>query len=274
MDTRVIVSPTPGGPFVVAAHDLVHALRLAPVWLHGGWIDVVWRFRRTRLGAFWHTLGLAAFVLTMGTIWSVILRQDPTNYFRYVTVSLVVWTLIASLVNEGTGSLIAGRATALAMRFPYPAFALAQVWRALLLFAHHFVLYVAVMAGTLHPPGWVALLAIPGMVLILVNGVWVSLLVGMLCLRRRDFIPAIGSLMQIMMFVTPVFWPADLLGADLAFAAELNPFYHAVRIVRDPLLGNVPPGESWLWVIGSFVVGAALTAWIYGRCRDRLPYWY
>lgn len=274
MDTRVIVSPTPGGPFAIALHDFVHALRLAPVWLHAGWIDVVWRFRRTRLGAFWHTLGLAAFVLTMGTIWSVILRQDPTNYFRYVTVSLVVWTLIASLVNEGTGSLIAGKTTALAMRFPYPAFSLAQVWRAALLFAHHFVLYVAVMAGTLHPPGWAALLAIPGLALILVNGVWVSLLVGMLCLRRRDFIPAIGSLMQIMMFVTPVFWPKDLLGPDFAFAAELNPFYHAVRIVRDPLLGSVPPAGSWLWVIGSLVVGAALTAWVYGRCRDRLPYWY
>lgn len=274
MDTQVIVSPTPGSPLAIALHDLAQAVRLAPVWLHAGWIDVVWRFRRTRLGAFWHTLGLAAFVLVIGMVWSVILRVDPIPFFRYVTVGLVVWTLIASLVNEGTNSLIAGKDTALSMRFPYPALAFAQVWRALLLFAHHLVLYVAVMIGTLHSPGWPALLAVPALALILANGVWVGLLVGMLCLRRRDFIPAISSIMQIMLFVTPVFWPKDLLGPEFAFAAELNPFYHAIRIVRDPLLGSVPPVESWLWVIGTFGVGAFCTAWIYGRCRDRLPYWY
>lgn len=274
MDTRVIVSPTPGGPFAVALDDLVQAVRLAPVWLHAGWINVVWRFRRTRLGAFWNTLGLAAFVLTMGTIWSTILRQDPTQYFRYVTVSMVVWSLIASLVNEGTGVLIGGKNTALSMRFPYPAFALAQVWRALLMFGHHFVLYVAVMVFTLHSPGWAVLLAVPGLALILANGVWVSLLVGMLCLRRRDFVPAIAAIMQIMMFVTPVFWPKDLLGPEFAFAADLNPFYHAVKIVREPLLGGVPPVESWLWVAGSLAIGATFTAWVYGRCRNRLAYWY
>jgi ABC-type polysaccharide/polyol phosphate export permease len=168
-------------------------LRLWPVWLHAGWIDVVWRFRRTRLGPFWHTLGLAAFVLTMGVVWSSILRQDPVNYFRYVTVSLIVWTLIASLITDGTNIIIAGQSTALSMRFPYAAFAFAHVWRALLLFGHHFVLYVLVMLGTLHSPGWVVVLALPALVLLTANGVWMSLLIGIMCLRRRDLIPATSS---------------------------------------------------------------------------------
>jgi ABC-2 type transport system permease protein len=157
---RPVVSPSPGGAFEVAWADVAAALRITPVWLHSGWIDVVWRFRRTRLGPFWHTLGLAAFVIVMGVVWSTILRQDPTQYFRYVTVSLMVWMLIASLVTDATGIIIAGQATALSMRFPYPAFAFAHVWRGLLLFAHHFVLYDVVMAGTLHWPGTAVLLAI------------------------------------------------------------------------------------------------------------------
>jgi ABC-type polysaccharide/polyol phosphate export permease len=80
--------------------------------------------------------------------------------------------------------------------------------------------------------------------------------------------------MQIMMFVTPVFWPKELLGPRLAAAAELNPFYHLVRILRDPLLGTVPPLTSWLWASGTLVLGGALTFWLYGRVRNRLPYWY
>ncbi|QCI63173.1 ABC transporter permease [Phreatobacter stygius] len=273
-DKKVLVSPAPGGPFAIALRDLAEAVRLAPVWLHAGWIDVVWRFRRTWIGPFWHTLGLAAFVLTMGVVWSTILRQDPLQYFRYVTVSLIVWALIASFVTEGTGILVAGQSTALSMRFPFFAFAFAHVWRALLLFAHHFLLYVLVMVGTLHSPGWPSLLAIPGLLLLTANGVWMSLLSGLLCLRWRDLAPATGTAMQIALFVTPVFWPKEMLGPQLAFAAELNPLFHMVRIVREPLLGITPPLVSWVWVASTLAAGSAVTLWAYGRHRDRIPYWY
>jgi ABC-type polysaccharide/polyol phosphate export permease len=273
-DEKAVILPAPGGPWVVASHDIVDAVRRAPVWLHAGWIDVVWRFRRTRLGQFWHTLGLAAFVLVMGVIWSTILHQDPYHYFRYVTSSMIVWGLIASFITEGSGVLVSGQATALSMRFPYVAFAFAHVWRALLLLAHHFVFYIFVMLITWLSPGWTVLLAIPALVLIAANGIWLSLLFGMLCLRWRDLMPATFSAMQVAVFVTPVFWPKELLGPNLAFAADYNPLFHLVQIMRDPLLGNVPPLESWLWALSTLVTGSVVTFWVYGRNRDRLPYWY
>lgn len=273
-NTRVVVLPAPGSPFAVACRDLGEAARLAPVWLHAGWIDVVWRFRRTRIGAFWHTLSLAAFVLVMGVVWSTILHQDPYHYFRYVTVSMIVWSLIASFITEGTGVLVAGQATALSMRFPYVAFAFAHVWRALLLFAHHFVFYIVVLVGTLFSPGWAIFFAIPALLLLIANGVWMSLLAGIICLRWRDLIPAIFSAMQIAIFVTPVFWPKEMLGPKLAFAADFNPLFHLVLILRDPLLGTVPPLESWLWASVTLIVGSVVTLWVYGKQRDRMPYWY
>jgi ABC-type polysaccharide/polyol phosphate export permease len=272
--TRAVILPSPGGPFAVSIHELGEAARLAPVWLHAGWIDVVWRFRRTRLGAFWHTLGIAAFVLVMGTIWSTILHQDPFQYFRYVTASLIVWGLVASFITDATGILVAGQSTALSMRFPFVAFAFAHVWRSLLLFAHHFVFYIAVMVFTLYSPGWTVLYAIPALLLIIANGVWMSLLAGIICLRVRDLIPATASAMQIAMFVTPVFWPKNLLGPELAFAADFNPLYHLTTILRDPLLGATPPLVSWLWVLATLIVGSTLTLWVYGKKRDRMPYWY
>ena len=101
-----------------------------------------------------------------------------------------------------------------------------------------------------------------------------SLLAGISCLRFRDLTPAIASGMQILMFVTPVFWPPEMLGSRLAFIAQLNPFYHLVLILRDPLLGNVPPLASWLWAIGFLAVGGVGTLFVYGRYRDRFAYWY
>ncbi len=57
--TKEVVLPSPGGlASVVSLSELGEAIHMAPVWLHAGWIDVIWRFRRTRIGAFWHTLSL------------------------------------------------------------------------------------------------------------------------------------------------------------------------------------------------------------------------
>ena len=268
------VSPSPGGALLVALRDIAEALRYAPVWLHAGYVDVLWRFRRTRLGPFWHTLGLAAFVILMGVVWSKILNQDPVGYFHYVATSLIVWSLIASLITDGTSILIAGQSTALAMRYPYVAFAFAHVWRAFLLFAHHFVLYIVMMGTTLYNPGMVALLAIPGLLLVLANGVWLSLFVGMATLRHRDVGPALASGMQLMMFATPIFWPKDMLGPDLAWVSEYNPLYHLLHILQKPLLGQWPETASWLWALGCLVVGGLATLLVYGARRDRLVYWY
>jgi ABC-2 type transport system permease protein len=272
--TNSVTLPSSGSPFVVSFRELREAMLLAPVWLHAGWIDVVWRFRRTRLGPFWHTLSLAAFVLVMGVIWSSILHQDPFQYFRYVAASMIIWSLVASFITEATGILVAGQSTALSMRFPFVAFACAHVWRSLILFAHHFVFYIAVIVFTLYSPGWTVFYAVPGLLLIVANGVWMSLLSGIICLRWRDVIPATGSAMQIAMFVTPVFWPKDMLGPKLAFAADFNPLYHLVRIMRDPLLGVTPPLESWLWVLATLISGSVITCWVYGKQRDRMSYWY
>src|SRR3954447_2113346 len=274
MTAKATILPAPGNPFAVASRDLVEAVRLAPVWIHAGLIDVVWRFRRTRIGPFWHTLSLAAFVLVVGVVWSTSLHQDPYGYFRYVTVSLIVWGLIASFITDGTNILIAGQSTALSMRFPYAAFAFAHVWRGLLLLGHHLVFYVFVMVLTGLSPGWTILLAIPALALLVANGVWMSLLAGIVCLRWRDMAQGISSAMQIAMFITPVFWPKQFLGPNLAFAADYNPLYHLVQILRDPLLGNVPPADSWIWASTTLVVGSVVTLWTYGRNRDRLPYWY
>jgi ABC-type polysaccharide/polyol phosphate export permease len=268
------VSPPSGGAFAVALGDIRAAARMAPMWIHTGWIGVVWRYRRTRLGPFWHTLSLAAFVIVMGVIWSKALNADPVQHFRYVGTSLIVWSLIASQITGATSIIISEKSTALSMRTPYIAFALKHVWSSLLLFAHHMILYVAIMVGSLKFPGWSLLLLAPALLLILANGVWMSLIVGMICLSKRDFIPMISSAMQIMMFVTPIFWTKDRFGAEIARMTDFNPLYHFVSILRMPMLGNIPPLDSWLWSIGTLAVGSWVTSWIYGRYRDRLAYWY
>lgn len=258
----------------VAAADLDASIVRRDLWIHQGLIDVLRRYRRTVLGPLWHTLHLGAMILLLGFVWSAIFRIDTVAYFLTVTPTLIVWTLISSIIVEGCGTFVAAQSTALSIRFPYTAFVFAHLWRMMLIFAHHLALLVVVFMALGVWPSPVMLLAVPGLLLILLNGFWISLLLSILTLRARDVQQIVTSGMLIAMFATPVFWPRDLLGPRFSILIDYNPLYHLLLIGRDPLIGRVPPIESWLWAAGMAGIGLCLTLVIFGSVRRRLAYWY
>jgi ABC-type polysaccharide/polyol phosphate export permease len=117
-------------------------------------------------------------------------------------------------------------------------------------------------------------LVIPGLALLVVNSVWVSLLLGMFCLRFRDVQQLVTSLVQIAMFVTPIFWPpGDLHGAAHTVFVDLNPLYHVIVLVRSPLLGQEPAAESYFAAALITIAGSLLTYWLFSYFRKRIAYW-
>jgi len=121
-------------------------------------------------------------------------------------------------------------------------------------------------------PGAAGLLAVAGLALLLVNAGWIMLLLGMICTRFRDVPPIIGSLIQLLFFVTPVMWKPELLG-DRRYLMVLNPFYHLLEVIRAPLLGHVPGWESWVAGLLFAAAGWAFTFVCFARFRKRIAYW-
>ena len=143
------------------------------------------------------------------------------------------------------------------------------------MFLHNLIVYVLI-AVPLKPDlvGWPVLLAVPGIFLVLINGVWLSLLIGMVCLRFRDVQPLVLTALQISMLITPLFWPPEsLTGSGRAIFVDLNPIYHLLEVVRAPLLGNVPAPTSYLAVVGMAAVGWFVTYFAFERFRSRITYW-
>ena len=97
------------------------------------------------------------------------------------------------------------------------------------------------MVFALVPLGWTSLLAIPGIVLLFVNGFWVVMVLGYICARFRDVELFVRNLMQLAFFVTPVFWNYRQLATDRKFIVDYNVLFYFIEIIRNPLLGEVPP---------------------------------
>jgi lipopolysaccharide transport system permease protein len=59
----------------------------------------------------------------------------------------------------------------------------------------------------------------------------------------------------------------------ISYFIDANPFYHAIEVVRAPLLGQSPAILSWIVTAGVFVVGSSVTLYMFSRFRQRVTYW-
>src|SRR5262245_10329292 len=116
------------------------------------------------------------------------------------------------------------------MHIPQTLLVATMVWRNVLVFFHNLMIFVLVMMIWHVPVTWNTLLVIPGLLLLILNGLWVGILLGVIGTRFRDVPQLLGGIIQIMMFLTPVMWSRDILkGREaIAFVIDPNPFYHAV----------------------------------------------
>lgn len=255
-----------------AKTDILEGIRAYHVWQIWGWHDIRQRYRRSVLGPFWFTLTTLIMVGALGFLYSQLLGQQIKEYLPYLGLGLVVWQFISTAANEGCMSLIGSAHIIKQIRMPLTTHACRMAWRNFIILLHSLPVVVIFMLVFGHMPTFEMILVIPGLLILLLNAVWSSIVFGILCARFRDVAPIIGNLFQVFFFVTPVMWRAvDL--KDRAWVAEFNPFYHLIEIIRDPILGIQVPKESWVWSIGLMVLGFCFAQYLMIRCRDRVAYW-
>lgn len=255
-----------------AVDDLVEGCRHWPMWHAMARQDILIRYRGSMLGPFWLTLSMAVMVLSLGLLYSHLLKVETASYIPYLCLGLLSWSLISSLLLDSGQCFTIAEPLIKQIRLPLSIHVYRMIWRNLIIAGHNLVVYIVVMLWFGITPTWTALLVLPGLALVIVNAVWVALLLGMMCARFRDIPQIVASLTQIAFFLTPIIWSPDYLGEHRDIA-HLNPFFAYVDLLRAPLLNEVPHILSWVVALIFTAGGWALTLAAYSRFRARVSYW-
>jgi len=255
-----------------AATDFASAVRLWPLWMRLGWNDILHRYRRSTLGPFWSTASMAVTVMALSLVYSQILGLPVRKFMPYVCAGLIVWNFISAVMTDA-GSLFSGSESYIKqIRLPYTLYVCRFMFGKVMLLIHELPILIVVLLYFSTWPGAVVLCVIPGFALLVVNGLLVSLTIGMISARFRDVPRMIASLLQVLFLITPIIWMPGLLGPR-QFVAGYNPFFHLIEIVRAPLLGT-PPTQQTIWVSLAITAANALAAvMLFVRFRARIAYW-
>ncbi|MGL3213535.1 ABC transporter permease [Bradyrhizobium sp. BR 1433] len=256
----------------IAIADVVSAIQQRRLWLRLGWNDILQRYRRSVLGPLWLTVSMAIMIVSLGLLYAQLFQIPVDDFLPYLCVGFVVWGYFSSFLIEAGSLFVASESYIKQIRLPYVLYVCRATWSKLIIFAHNFVIYLGVVAYFQSWPGLPALLALPGLLLLTLNGALSTLLIGMISARFRDIPQVIGSLVQILFFITPIMWKPDVL-KERIFIAEWNPFYHLLQVVREPLLGEVPSVATYAVVATITLVNFVAVGLFFARYRERISYW-
>jgi lipopolysaccharide transport system permease protein len=261
-----------GAAFRAGLDDLMAGLAMYPIWIRLGWRDMRQQTHRMVLGPLWSIVGTGIQVVALGYVYGALLKTAPTDTFAFIATGLIIWFYLAACILGGLSVFLNFSGVMKEADLPISLGVYRYVFRLLIEFAYKFVVFILVAIWSGLVPNWNTLLFIPGMVLYVLNGLWVVTLFGVAGARYWDLRELVAPLMLIAFLATPVLWHPEIL-TDGSMFATLNPLTHYLDILREPLLGHVPSATSYNVVLLMTVAGWASALAAFGLARNRIVYW-
>ncbi|MDN6323954.1 MAG: ABC transporter permease, partial [Corynebacterium sp.] len=172
--------------FGAAWQDLKSGFGQRELWLALGWQDIKQRYRRSLLGPLWITLATGVMALALGLLYSMLFQMDLKEFLPHVAVGLIMWGFISGCIIEGSQVFIANEGLIKQLPSALSVHVYRLVWKQFLILCHNLVIWVILLVVFQIPVGWEVLLAVPGLALLVANGVWVSMFFGIIATRFRD----------------------------------------------------------------------------------------
>jgi ABC-type polysaccharide/polyol phosphate export permease len=211
-------------------------------------------------------------VLGIGVVYANLFGITLKDFLPLVALGIVFFGTMSGMITEGCSTFVQAAGMLSQTSLPMFTFVWRTVFRNLINLGHHLVIVVAVLIYYGYWRQSNVPVAVVGLVFMVLNTAWLSMLVGIASARFRDIPQIVISVMQFAMFVTPVFWPANRLGRHHV-VLDFNPFYHLLEAVRAPLMGGPVAPHTYLFLAVMAAAGWALTFSIFATIRRRIVHY-
>ena len=170
---------------------------------------------------------------------------SATEYGLQVFIGLSLYTFVADVINRAPASVWSYPYLVTKVRFPVEMLPVVQVGAAglQLVLALLVTLPFMLWRGGLH---WAVLLLPLYLLPLLLYVLALGWLLGALSVYLRDIGHLAPSFSSLLLFLTPIFYPASMVPASLRWMVDLNPLAWAAEAARSVLLnGTAAPWEGW-----------------------------
>ncbi|MDO9482790.1 MAG: ABC transporter permease [Hydrogenophaga sp.] len=238
---------------------------VASFWRNRGLIrnlvhrEVVGRYKGSMLGIFW-SLVTPIFMLAVYTfVFSVVFKarwssgsESKSEFALVLFAGLLVFNLFSECISRAPGMVLANTNYVKKVVFPLEILPWVTLGSALFHFTVSLGVWLVAYFFLIGAPHWTALL-LPLIILpfaLFVMGL--SWTLASLGVYLRDVGQFIGIMVQVLMFMTPIFYPASALPEQFQKLMFFNPLTPPIEMVREVMYWGDPP-NILIWLGGVMV---------------------
>ena len=234
------------------------------------------RYRRSAIGFLWTMLQPLLTMLVLQLVFSQIfaVRLTYGNYPIFALAGILFWNFFSQSIVASMNSLRGNAQLLQKLPVPKTVFPLATVLSGVVNLVFALVPLLAILLVTGHPirP---ALLFLPiSIFLVALFTLGAGLLLSPMAVFFSDVVELIGVLLMLLMYLTPVIYPIEIVPEHMRWVVRYNPIRSILEVFRDPIYqGEVPPLSHFAVCFGIAVLAFVLGAWVFRKSSDRIPFY-
>ncbi|MGH7230985.1 MAG: ABC transporter permease [Nitrospiraceae bacterium] len=217
--------------------------------------DMKLRYKRSVLGIVWSMVNPLAQLIVFYFVFNLLLPLNIPHYSSFLFTGVLAWSWFQSSLLYATGAIVDNRELIKRPGFPTAVLPMVTVTSHLV----HFLLAMPILlACILLDVGHltIAVLALPLVIALqFILTLSLAYLVATFHVTFRDTQYLLGVILQLLFFLTPVFYDTATIPASYRPILGLNPMVHLVDAYRAILIrGELPDGVSLIVLAGCCAV--------------------
>lgn len=222
------------------------------------WRDLKVRYKQTFIGIAWAIfqpfITMVVFSVFFGQLAKI--PSDGVPYPIFVYVGLLFWQFFSGALSETSGALTSNQAIVTKVYFPRLILPISAVFTKMIDFAVATLILIGLMLYYGYTPNIAGLLILPLLLLItFMASVGLGLFLSAVNVKYRDVRYVLPFFIQILLFLTPVIYPASIAG-KYSYLLAFNPMMGVIQGARAALLGTTPINWTLIYIslIGTSVL--------------------
>jgi lipopolysaccharide transport system permease protein len=206
------------------------------------WRDLKVRYKQTVIGVAWALfqpfITMVVFSIFFGQLAKM--PSDNVPYPIFVFVGLLIWQFFSTALSDASNSMVGNQSIITKIYFPRLLLPISTVVTKFVDFFIASAILIGMMFYFHYTPHLIGLLILPLLLFIsFMAATGGGLFLAAVNVKYRDVRYVLPFFIQMMLFVTPVIYPASIAG-KYSWILAINPMTGVIKAAQAAILGNAP----------------------------------
>ena len=231
--------------------------------------DVKTKYRRSVLGILWSVLNPLGMMIIMSIVFSHVFRANIENFPVYLMCGQLIFNFFNEASTIAMSAILGNAALIKKVYVPKYLFPVSKVCSCFVNLVTSFIALVIVIIATGTPLSWTVILVVLPVLYVFLFSLGMGLFLSALVVTFRDLQHLYGVLITAWLYLTPIFYPIDMLPNWVKHIVHMNPIANIIEMFRDVVMyGIVPSGILQVKCLGACAIVMALGLWVFYKQQD------